>query len=170
MQVKPLEIPVGERQLFLDLEDISSRENLKHTLHQPQKKGAVIEPEGAGTIQTRSAPSWVPEDRCYKIWLLGEGGISYAESPDGVNWIRPLLRCREHRGSLENNLVSPLCGEQVIYDPYESDPARRYKSMKLRGVSERMVSPIGAHWKLVDNPWRLAYPDGHVLNDPPSIS
>ncbi len=166
MQVKSSEVPVGERQLFLDFEDISSRENLKHTLHQPQKKGVVIEPEGSGMVQTRSAPSWVPEDGCFKIWLMGEGGVSCAESEDGLNWHRPILRCREHRGSLENSFVSPWGGEQVIYDPYDPDPSRRYKSMKLRGVSERMVSPAGAHWKLVDNPWRLAYPEGHVLNGP----
>ena len=29
-----------------------------------------------------------------------------------------------------------------------------------------MVSPTGAHWRLTENPWRLAYPDRHVLNDP----
>ncbi len=35
-------IPLGERQLFLDEMRITSRENLKYTFHQPQKKGAVI--------------------------------------------------------------------------------------------------------------------------------
>jgi len=164
--IESFEIPLGQRQLFFDFESLESRENLNHTLHQPEKKGPVIEPEEAGAIQTRSAPSWVPQERCYKLWLLGEGGISYAESQDGLHWHRPTLRCREHRGSLENALVSPLCGEQVIYDAYEPDPSRRYKSIKLSGISERTVSPTGQRWKLVDNPWRLAYPDGHLLNDP----
>ena len=50
--------------------------------------------------------------------------------------------------------------------PCEADPSRRYKSLKLRGAYERMVSPTNAHWRLRDNPWRLAYPEGHVLNDP----
>ena len=166
MRAGSWEVPVGERQLFLDLEGVASRENLDHTLHQPRKQGPVIEPEGAGSVQTRCAPSWVPEDRCYKIWLSEKGGISYAESHDGLDWVRPVLRCREYRGSLENNLVSPLCGEQVVYDPHDPDPSRRYKSLKLCGVSERMVSPTGAHWRLTENPWRLAYPDRHVLNDP----
>ena len=166
MKTMPCEVPVGERQLFLDLQGVSGRENLDHRLHQPQKKGPVIEPEGAGSVQTRCAPSWVPEDRCYKIWLSEKGGIGLAESRDGLDWVRPVLRCREYNGSLENNLVSPLCGEQVIHDPHDPDPSRRYKSMKLRGASERMVSPTGAHWRLTGNPWRLAYPDRHVLNDP----
>ena len=166
MKVKPWEVPVGERQLFLDFEDVSSCENLEHTLHQPQKRGPVIEPEGAGSLQTATSPSWVPEDRCYKIWFQEEGGIAYAESQDGLHWVRPALRCREYGGSLENSLVSPLCGKQVIYDPHDPDPSRRYKSLKLRGVSERMVSPTDAHWKLAENPWKLAYPERHVLNDP----
>ena len=166
MQAKPSQVPVGERQLFLDFADVSSREDLQHTLHPPDKKGAVIEPEISDMVQTRCAPVWVPEDRCYKIWVFEDGGVSYAESEDGLHWNRPILRCREHRGSLENSFVSPLCGHQVIYDPYDPDPSRRYKSMRLRGASERMVSPTAAHWKLLDNPWRLAYPARHVLNDP----
>ena len=166
MHLKPLEIPLGQRQLFLDFAAVADRENLRQTFHQPDKKGAVIEPEIAAAVQTRSAPVWVPEARCFKIWLFEDGGVSYAESTDGLDWHRPILRCREHRGSLESSLVSPLCGYQVIYDPYDPDPARRYKSLKLRGSSERMVSPTAAHWKLVDNPWRLAHPQNHVLNDP----
>lgn len=159
-------LPTGERQLFLDLDDVCSRENVTHTLHQPDKKGPVIEPEGPGSLQTTNAPAWVPEDRCYKIWFQEEAGMAYAESEDGVHWVRPPLRCREYRGSLENSLVSPLCGRQVIYDPHEADPSRRYKSLKLRGSYERMVSPTSDQWRLQHNPWRLAYPQGHALDDP----
>ena len=167
MTLRPWAVPERERQLFLDLEDVSSHENLTHTLHQPQKRGPVIEPEGPGSLQTATSPVWAPEDGCYKIWFQEEGGITYAESRDGLDWVRPALRCREYGGSLENSLVSPLCGKQVIYDPHDSDPSRRYKSLKLRGVSERMVSPTSAHWRLGgENPWRLAYPERHVLNDP----
>ena len=67
--------------------------------------------------------------------------MAYAESEDGLHWVKPTLRCRQFRGSLENNLVSSQCGRQVIYDPHEADPSRRYKSLKLRGSYERMVSP-----------------------------
>ena len=167
MSIRPaFEVPVGERQLFLDLEDIASFEDLAHTLHQPDKQGPVIEPEGPGSVQARCAPAWIPEERCYKMWLMQEGGIGYAESRNGLEWVRPALRCREYRGSFDNNLVSPLCGEQVIYDPHDPDPSRRYKSTRLRGVSERMVSPTHRHWRLNENPWQLAYPDRHVLDDP----
>lgn len=120
MKVRPWEVPVCERQLFLDLEDASGRDNLTRTLHQPQKRGPVIEPEGS-SLQIACSPSWVPEDRCFKIWLQEEGGMAYAESQDGLHWVRPTLRCREYGGSLENSLVSPLCGKQVVYDPPDAD-------------------------------------------------
>ncbi|MCA9417325.1 MAG: hypothetical protein KC917_13680, partial [Candidatus Omnitrophica bacterium] len=37
-----LSLPTGERQLFLDDHLIAKTEDLKRTLHQPDKKGAVI--------------------------------------------------------------------------------------------------------------------------------
>ena len=163
----PFHIPFGQRQLFVDDHGVAAVEHLVRTMHQPQKQGAVIEPDypRETSIQSRSMPAWVPEDRCYKLWIMGEGGISYAESGDGLTWTRPILRCREHKGSLENSLVSGPCGEHVIYDPADPDPSRRYKGLRLRGSGERAVSPSRANWKLVHNPWRLAYPEGHVLND-----
>lgn len=157
----------GERQLFLDDYGIEEIRDLRRTLHQPEKKGAVIEPEGdERSIQIRSAPSWDPEARRYKLWFMCEGNIGLAQSVDGLNWERPALRVREHKGSLDNCMVAGPCGEHVVFDPTASDASQRYKSLKLRGSSERMVSPIADHWRLTHNPWRLVYPRNHVLNDP----
>jgi len=69
------------------------------------KRDPVIEPQGS-SLQMSCAPCWVVEDRCCKIWLAEEGGITYAESEDGLHWVRPILRGREYKGSLENKLVS----------------------------------------------------------------
>jgi hypothetical protein len=167
MNEKPFEVPLGQRQLFLDDHGITEINELHRTMHRPEKKGAVIEPSGDERhISVRSAPAWDPEARCYKLWIAGDGGIGLAESADGVNWERPILRVREHKGSLENNLVVGPCGEHVVFDPADPDPSRRYKSLRLGGSMERVVSPSPDHWKLHHNPWRLAYHSGHVLNDP----
>ena len=167
MTEKPFEVPVDQRQLFLDDHGITEITELRRTMHPPEKKGAVIEPsDEERDISIRSAPAWDPEARCYKLWVMCDGGMGLAESVDGLDWERPLLRVREHKGSLENNLVEGLCGEQVAFDPADPDPSRRYKSLRLRGDLERMVSPTADHWKLHHNPWRLAYPRGHVLNNP----
>ena len=167
MTEKPFQIPVGRRQLFLDDHGIDEIQGLRRTMHPPEKKGAVIEPEdGEQSVQVRGAPAWDAEAGLYKLWIGSEGGIALAESTDGLNWERPVLRVREHRGSLENDLVAGPCGMQVIFDHTDPDPSRRFKGLHLRGSYERMVSPIGQHWRLGHNPWRLAYPQGHVLNDP----
>lgn len=167
MSAKPFQIPIRQRQLFLDDHGVAEIRDLQRTMHQPQKRGAVIEPQdGEKNVQIRCAPAWDPETRSYKLWITCEGGMGLAESADGLHWERPVLRVREHKGSVENCLVAGPCGEQVVFDPQEADPSRRYKSLKLRGASERVVSPVADHWKIRHNPWRLAYPRGHVLNNP----
>lgn len=167
MTDKVYQVEVGERQLFLDDHGIEELHDLQRTLHQPEKRGPVIEPEGdERSIQIRSAPAWHPEVGRYKLWFMCEGNMGLAESVDGLNWERPMLGVLEHKGSLDNCLVAGPCGEHVVFDPTASDPSMRYKSLKLRGSSERMVSPIEQHWRLTHNPWRLAYPRRHVLNNP----
>ena len=163
----PFRVPVGQRQLFLDDHGIVEIQGLRRTMHSPEKKGAVIEPkDGERGIQVRGAPAWDAQARCYRLWIMCEEGIALAASCDGLDWERPVLRAREHKGSLDNGLVAGPCGMQVVCDPADPDPSRRFKALHLRGSSERVVSPIAQHWKLVHNPWRLAYPQGHVLNDP----
>ena len=57
--------------------------------------------------------------------------LAYAESDDGIRWIKPKLGLQSYRGSTSNNLLaidrevynSPL----VIYDPHEADPQQRFK-------------------------------------------
>ena len=63
----PYRIPPGQRQLFLDDGGIEQLDKLTKTLHQPDKKGAVIRsPNPSQTIQTRSAPIWDQQAECFK--------------------------------------------------------------------------------------------------------
>ena len=56
-------VPCDQRQLFLDDVGIERLENLTRTLHQPSKKGAVVRSANpTQTIQTRTAPTWDPEE------------------------------------------------------------------------------------------------------------
>src|SRR5262245_5079840 len=65
-------VPAGQRQLFLDDYGIESIENLRRTLHRPEKRGAVIRsPNPRQTIQTRTAPVWDPDAQRFKFWVLG---------------------------------------------------------------------------------------------------
>lgn len=75
--------------------------------------------------------------------------VLYAESVDGIQWIRPALRRVKFNGSLENNILREWIAPKsspgrdtvfwnVIKDPSDPDPARRYKALGF-DVSNRTV-------------------------------
>src|SRR5689334_19865435 len=62
----------AQRQLFLDDYGIGSIENLRRSMHRPEKRGAVIRsPDPRQTVQTRTAPVWDPAAKLFKLWVLG---------------------------------------------------------------------------------------------------
>ena len=160
-------VPTGERQLLLDDFGIANIENLKRTMHQPAKKGAVIRPTlpGEEALITKSAPQWDPSAKVFKLWLIVSGtgnanGTAYVESKDGIHWIKPVLRQKEINGSLENNFVTVDPKREwpanaimnVVFDADDPDPSRRYKGLGHCTGREPNVSPDGVHWKLLDVP------------------
>ncbi|MEO2036807.1 MAG: hypothetical protein ABGZ35_32430 [Planctomycetaceae bacterium] len=161
--------PLGigaQRQLFLDDYIVEQIEGLQRTMHQPVKRGAVIEPDQPWEIglQTRCTPIWDEDRGVFKIWMItstnipGLAGTTYAESADGLQWTKPDLRQVDINGSLENNFMSVVAGdvwpdngiENVVYDPDDPDRDRRFKG--FYGVINRrpMVSADGIHWKLLE--------------------
>ncbi len=161
-------IPAGQRQLFLDDDAIAKIENLKRTLHQPEKRGAVIKPDQPWetALQTRCAPVWDEQAKRYKLWLItstpaaGVAGTTYAESVDGVKWTKPILRQWKYQDSRENNFVAvepdsawpANAMENVVYDPDDADPQRRFKGFLGAIGRQPIVSPDGIHWKKLDVP------------------
>ena len=169
-----LHIPAGQRQLFLDDDDVAHRENLRSTFHQPQKRGAVIRREAAqgGNPEIRCAPAWDREAQVWKLWTIcitpeelhGIAGLSgYHESRDGLHWYQPIVRQAEYRGTRENNFVYiPMPDNRTaeilgaVYDGSDPDPSRRYKAMSFTMEPELAIlfatSPDGIHWTRLDIP------------------
>jgi len=159
-----MRMPVGQRQLFLDDDDIAQMTNMTRSLHQPSKKGAVIRPNverGESCLQIRCAPAWDPDAGVYKLWLMTSAthsGTTYAESEDGLHWRKPALRQREVNGSWENNVVTLDASlawpanaiENVVYDPDDADASRRFKGLAHCCGREPIVSPDGIHWRKLD--------------------
>ena len=165
----------GRRQLFFDDAHIQESHGLTRTMHQPVKRGAVVMPDQSWetSLQTRCVPAWDERRGIYKLWMITStnlpdpntkgatvAGTTYAESEDGIVWRKPVLRQWRVNGSLENNFVAvnpqhswPQNGiENVVCDPDDPDPARRYKG--FYGVHGRrpMVGPDGVHWRLLEAP------------------
>ncbi len=177
-------IPVGQRQLFLDDQDVESIENLTRTMHQPTKRGAVIEPDQPweSALQTRCAPAWDEQAKRYKLWLItstpvaGVAGTTYAESLDGIKWTKPILRQWKFQGSSENNFVAlepdsawpANAMENVVCDPDDADPQRRFKGFLGAIDREPIASPDGVHWKRLGVPKLPSQDESNLSYDRPS--
>ena len=163
-----LHIQAGQRQLFLDDECIAKIVNLERTMHQPVKKGAVIEPDRAWevSLQTRSMPAWDADEKLFRLWLItsttvpGIAGTTYVEGKDGIHWTKPVLRQYEFQGSRDNNFVAldpqlqwpDNAIENVVLDPDDPDPNRRYKGFLGCDGRQPIVSPNGIQWKRLQVP------------------
>ena len=174
-------IPSGQRQLFLDDHGIESLDGLSRTVHQPDKKGAVIRPEPGlsgreqHSIQTHSAPIWDADRNVWQLWCSSPTTISasgYFESDDGLHWYKPVMNQVEYRGARANHFVDyTLRGHRegpatVIYDPDDSDPARRYKSATFGSRTHDVgfaVSPDGMRWTGLDEVPAVPSQDTHSL-------
>ena len=90
--------------------------------------------------------------------------LGYAESTDGVNWVKPRVGTANFQGSTDNNLVFGLDaspgrdahGATVFKDPSASED-ERYKIVTIGSYEGRFcvygaVSPDGFKWKLIDKP------------------
>lgn len=178
---EPTEVPVGQRQLFLDDFIVESQTNLTKTMNTPRKMGAVIRPDQPWEqwLETRCVPAWDEKQQIYRIWMTalspsGYAGNTYAESTDGIHWSRPVLRqCMVH-GSSENNFftVDPRFQwpasivENVVHDPYDPDPGRRYKGFVGAEYRQPIASPDGIHWTQLDVPGIPSMDESNLSYDP----
>lgn len=160
-------VPVGQRQLFLDDNVVASSTGLSKTMHQPVKKGAVVEPDQPWEkwLETRCVPAWNEARGVFQLWLStcspeNIAGMTYAESADGIHWTKPILRQWAFKGSLENNFITPdpklswphSVMENIILDPNDPDPSRRYKGFLGAEYRQPIASPDGIHWSILDVP------------------
>ena len=179
-------IDIGSRkQLFIDNRFIEFQSGITLSMNTPvQHPEPVLVPdkpweeEGIGGYNT----VWrEPEDGRFRMWynssLIGgypaEGAqrVAYAESEDGIHWVKPNLGLITFRGSRDNNLVAPLQeaqstqGATVLRDD-GAPAAERYKLWsKFRPTDAEIAG--GAEQGL----WAMHSEDGirwHVYPDQPN--
>lgn len=140
----------SHRHLFLDDTIVESTHGLTRTLHQPEKRGAVIRsPNPQQTVQTRSCPVWDPEHHHYKIWVLGIDRPLW-QSTDGLHWIP--------------GPIPDMRTDHVVYDPETSDRSQRFKAALLnQGFA---VSNDGVHWNKLSVPRIDSSDEGNLSFDP----
>ena len=174
MSVPQLQVAKGRKVLFLDLAEIDRVEGLVESFH-PMKKHAanpVLGPGPAGKFDSRRAHAYGEvfyDGKKFRMWysgwplkddnplFTGTAGhhVGYAESQDGVHWVKPSLGQYEFNGSSDNNIVD--LGERdhgghaympmVVHDDRDTDPARRFKMIvEQRGRNTLHFSADGIHW------------------------
>ena len=135
--------------------------------------GPVVEVGGDDACDSMEIvmPSVVEVEGEYRMWYYARGNkgvsaespywgggepmdlnrrLAYATSKDGVHWEKPKLGLVEYNDNRENNLVDVESGNgwYVVYDPADSEPARRFKMISMGELMRLQVhfSPDGLTW------------------------
>ncbi len=166
----PFRVEPHVRQLFLDDAGIAEMHNLKRVVHQPTRhpdnplitadtpweRGCQVYGTAFFDQDLNKFRLWYltgPRDRGIKP-LVMDGYerpphstlVAYAESMDGVHWIKPTLGLFPYDGDRRNNLLGVGIwnaeGISVLHDIRDPDPNRRYKALYWEHGSEG--------WKVVD--------------------
>lgn len=134
-----------EHQLFLDDYIIDRTDNIHRSLNRSVKCGEnpVLKPEGHPWEVNAYLYGSVLGDLAqgYKMWYFSRSSdyqtsfVSYAVSPDGVKWEKPLRDIVRYQGRLTSAVLGPpLSGKMhepysVIRDESEPDEERKYKML-----------------------------------------
>ncbi len=205
------------RQLFLDDVGIAKLDRVHRTVNPPQRHpdNPLIVPDTPWErgCQVYGTAYFDEEADLFKLWYLTgpkDRGLkplpldgyeraphttmaAYAESKDGVHWVKPKLGILPYDGDTQNNLLGVgkhNCeGISVLHDRDDPDPARRWKCVYwdhgsggwevrnggpfcMAGPEDGWhvaFSPDGIHWtRHAGNPVIKAYCDTNqnVLYDP----
>lgn len=181
-----VELRPGMRQLFLDDTLVEQATQLRSKLHSPEKRGAVLKPDtlaDGNRIQTYgTVPMWIPDEQVFKLIYMAfppesadEIGAALAISKDGLHWEKPVLNQGiTVRGSDRNNRIfvdrELRWGDNalwnVIYDPDDQDPARRYKGLLGAIGRQPVFSRDGIHWAKSSSPRILSGDTSTLTYDP----
>ena len=135
-------VPPEVRQLGSQLQPlwddwlIESLANVRHVLHRPEPREIVLRRDRPWEDQAIFNPVVIKDGHRYRMWYRARAVekpiyTAYAESLDGIHWVKPDLGLIEHEGSKQNNLVWPMPGGKgrsvsIIKDQNpEADPQER---------------------------------------------
>ena len=158
LSILPLSSPAQSlRHLFLDPAFVEQPENVALHVNPALQRETVI----------RADKPWEQLMISLFLTVLDDGGklrmwyicrdknnipnVAYAESADGVNWIKPNLGIVEYEGSKDSNLVGLSSLEGTVYRDERAPPEERYcyitHLLEKDGGMVRFHSPDGLRWK-----------------------
>ncbi len=171
----------SNRVLFLDHTYVETSQNTRLKLHPPRKTGErLIESDRVWESATLNWFSVLRDGEKYRMWYecydidgwptADDTSFCYAESEDGVHWVKPSLGLFAYQGNADNNIIfreigtdqhrSRVHGSCVFLDPHAA-PDARYKCVsqgRFQGIGSNpyyvagMTSPDGLHWTRLPEP------------------
>lgn len=167
--------------LFADPRMILRAEGVQTRLHPPLKTGErLLVSDKPWEDATLNWFSILHQDGKFRMWYecydregwptADDTSFCYAESEDGIHWIKPNLGLFEYKGSTANNILfrqigvgasrSRVHGSGVFFDSSVPE-ASRFKCVSqglFQGIGERpyyiagMTSPDGLNWTRLEKP------------------
>ncbi len=182
-------ISVGTRaQLFFDNKFIAKSSNVTITMNPPTKRGPVLKPDCLWEDFRLTSYFTVVQDgelarmyySCFAVdqWNNPDDPwnkhafLCYAESKDGLNWIKPELGIVEYEGSKKNNILLKSVVDGTAFIDPTAPPERRYKILHTigphKGGLRVSYSADGIHFATPKEPASPWTPDSqqNVFYDP----
>jgi hypothetical protein len=145
-----------QRHLFLDPAFVQKSENTALHINPPQLRETVIRADQPWEKLMISFFLTVREEEGkLRMWYICRDvdnvpNVAYAESTDGVTWVKPNLGVVDYHGSTDNNLVGIPGVEGVVFqDPKARSPEEKYVYLtRLKSAAMyRYASPDGLRWR-----------------------
>jgi len=163
-------LDIGSRlELFVDDWIIDAMHNLRLVLHRPIPREVAIEFDEPWEGPASGYVTVFKDEDRYRMYYRGakdkkgyaiEQHTCYAESKDGVTWIKPSLGICKYKGSTDNNIIWTeaeaeweRCTITHNFIPFkdgnpEVPKEERYKAI-AGGPPIALASPDGLHWKKI---------------------
>ena len=154
------------RQLFVD-DYLIEKTDLEKLSHRAEKKGQVMKPEtelemgrgvsNPGTLLNDGGVWWDPEDEVFKMiyqagWLHT---LAYAESYNGIDWIRPSLDVEPGTNRILPDIIPD--SSTMMMSHSDENPQEKFKLFVRPPITHPLIegevlhgwcltSPDGIHW------------------------
>jgi hypothetical protein len=155
----------GSQVMFLDLWEVGRLEGVEQIVEPMEKdqRNPILkhgESSRWDATQANFQGTIFKEGDRYRLWYVGldkkpyfdfESACGYAESGDGVNWVKPDLGLYSYGGNKHNNICFPYGFHYSVLkmsEALEANPNRRYRMCFTSDSVLLAFSPDGIHWTL----------------------
>lgn len=166
----PIPLNIGNnRELFVDEYLIDKLQNVEQILHHPHNEGSVLKFDAPWEGKYCGYGTIIKDGDIYRLYYRGlgvEGAdgnemevTCYAESKDGIQWVKPNLGIHFVNGSKNNNIILAYAAPvSHNFTPFLDVNPKAKPSEKYKGIGGTINSGLiaftsadGIHWKKIQD-------------------